>query len=372
MYGYAVLPRSSKPSRGLLMSSTKRAALYVRVSTDAQTVENQIRELRQVARRRGWDVVEVYNDAGISGAKGRNGRPGLDSVLKDASRRKFDVVMAWAIDRLGRSLSDLLDTIQRLEACGVDLYLDQQAIDTTTPMGKLVFQVTGAFAEFERTMIRQRIKAGLKRAVAQGVKLGRPKIDSETERKVRKQIRLEQSDPATWIAWDYAGRVGALAVLGAIPSALIVTFQWERLRMTYWEAAAWIIGIVLFDHYVCGWIRRTLNTALPATVLGAYPETHGWLHIVDAVFGLALVAYSEEVVFRRCARHLFQFYLNDGYALIVVTSLLFGAYHWWTGIGNIIEAVLIGALLMLFYRRSTALWPVVLAHYLTDVVDCAI
>jgi len=108
-------------------------------------------------------------------------------MLKDASRRKFDVVMAWAIDRVGRSLSDLLDTIQHLEACGVDLYLDQQAIDTTTPMGKL-FQLTGAFAEFERTMIRQRIKAGLKRAVAQGVKLGRPKIDSATERKVRKQL----------------------------------------------------------------------------------------------------------------------------------------------------------------------------------------
>jgi len=161
--------------------SVKRAALYVRVSTDAQTVENQIRELRQVAGRRGWDVVEVYSDAGISGAKGRNGRPGLDSMLKDASRRKFDIVMAWAIDRLGRSLIDLLDTIQHLEACGVDLYLDQQAIDTTTPMGKLVFQVTGAFAEFERTMIRQRIKAGLKRAVAQGAKLGRPKIDGVTE-----------------------------------------------------------------------------------------------------------------------------------------------------------------------------------------------
>ena len=170
------------------MSGTKRAALYVRVSTDAQTVENQMRELRQVAVRRGWDVVEVYSDAGISGAKGRNGRPGLDSMLKDARRRKFDIVMAWAIDRLGRSLSDLLDTIQHLEACGVDLYLDQQGIDTSTPMGKLVFQLTGAFAEFERSMIRQRVRAGLKRAVAQGVKLGRPKIDSTTERKVRKQL----------------------------------------------------------------------------------------------------------------------------------------------------------------------------------------
>jgi DNA invertase Pin-like site-specific DNA recombinase len=113
-------------------------------------LENQIRELRQVARRRGWGVVEVYSDAGISGAKGRNGRPGLDSM--HASRRKFDIVMAWAIDRLSRFLIDLLDTIQHLEACGVDLYLDRQVIDTTTPMGKLVFQLTGAFAEFERTM----------------------------------------------------------------------------------------------------------------------------------------------------------------------------------------------------------------------------
>ena len=94
-------------------------------------------------------MIEVYSDAGISGAKSRNGRPD-HLMLKDASRRKFDIVMAWAIDRLGRSLIDLLDTIQHLEACGVDLYLDQQAIDTTTPMGKLVFQVTGAFAEFER------------------------------------------------------------------------------------------------------------------------------------------------------------------------------------------------------------------------------
>src|SRR6476469_4598116 len=174
--------------RERIMSSTKRAALYVRVSTDAQTVENQLRELRQVAVRRGWDVVEGYSDAGISGAKGRNGRPGLDSTLKDPSPRHVDIVMAWSIDRLGRSLIDLLDTIQHLEACGVDLYLDQQAIDTTTPMGKLVFQVTGAFAEFERSMIRQRIKAGLKRAIAQGVKLGRPKLDSTTERKVRKQL----------------------------------------------------------------------------------------------------------------------------------------------------------------------------------------
>jgi DNA invertase Pin-like site-specific DNA recombinase len=144
------------------MTKQKRAALYLRVSTDHQSVENQNRELRQIAERRGWTVVEVYSDAGISGAKRRDQRPGLDAMLKDASRRKFDVVMAWAIDRLGRSLIDLLGTIEHLETTGVDLYLDQQNIDTTSPMGKLLFQITGAFAEFERSMIRQRVRAGLK------------------------------------------------------------------------------------------------------------------------------------------------------------------------------------------------------------------
>ena len=167
----------------------KRAAIYVRVSTDRQTVENQLRELRQIAERRGWEVVKEYDDAGISGSKARNDRPGLDEMLKDAQRRRFDVVMAWAIDRLGRSLIDLLGTIQQLETCGVDLYLDQQAIDTTTPTGRLMFQITGAFAEFERSMIRQRIRAGLRRAVEAGKQLGRPKIDPALEKRIQSQLR---------------------------------------------------------------------------------------------------------------------------------------------------------------------------------------
>jgi DNA invertase Pin-like site-specific DNA recombinase len=167
----------------------KRAAIYVRVSTDKQTVENQLRELRQIAEGRGWEVVKEYDDAGISGSKGRNDRPGLDEMLKDAQRRRFDVVMAWAIDRLGRSLIDLLSTIQQLETCGVDLYLDQQAIDTTTPTGRLMFQITGAFAEFERSMIRQRIRAGLRRAVEAGKQLGRPKIDPALEKRIQSQLR---------------------------------------------------------------------------------------------------------------------------------------------------------------------------------------
>jgi DNA invertase Pin-like site-specific DNA recombinase len=168
----------------------KRAAIYVRVSTDRQTIDNQVAALRQIAERRGWQVVEQYSDAGISGAKGRDKRPGLDQMLKDASRRNFDVVMAWAIDRLGRSLIDLLGTIQTLEASGVDLYLDQQSIDTTTPAGRLMFQVTGAFAEFERSMIRQRVHAGLKRAVAQGKQLGRPKLDAAIEKRIQAQLRV--------------------------------------------------------------------------------------------------------------------------------------------------------------------------------------
>jgi len=175
----------------------KKAAIYVRVSTDKQTVENQLRELRQIAQRRGWEVVHEYHDTGISGSKGREARPGLDEMLKDAQRRRFDVVMAWAIDRLGRSLIDLLGTIQSLEACGVDLYLDQQAIDTTTPAGKLMFQITGAFAEFERSMIRQRIRAGLKRAVEAGKQLGRPKVGPALEKRIQSQLRAGKGMLAT-------------------------------------------------------------------------------------------------------------------------------------------------------------------------------
>jgi DNA invertase Pin-like site-specific DNA recombinase len=176
--------------KGCTMMARKRsAAIYVRVSTDKQTVENQVRELRQIAERRGWEVVEQYSDAGISGSKGRDARPGLDQMLKDAQRRRFDVVMAWAIDRLGRSLIDLLGTIQALEACGVDLYLDQQALDTTTPAGRLMFQVTGAFAEFERSMMRQRINAGLKRAVEAGKTLGRPRTSEKVEKRIQQQLR---------------------------------------------------------------------------------------------------------------------------------------------------------------------------------------
>src|SRR6187402_66807 len=162
-------------------SRAHRAALYTRVSTDRQTVENQVAKLTEVAKARGWEIVATFTDAGISGSKGRKDRPGLDDMLNQAQRGKFDVVMAWAIDRVGRSLVDLLGTIQHLEACHVDLYLDQQTIDTTTPAGKLMFQVCGAFAEFERSMIRERVQAGLKRAVARGTTLGRRPVEDDPD-----------------------------------------------------------------------------------------------------------------------------------------------------------------------------------------------
>jgi DNA invertase Pin-like site-specific DNA recombinase len=174
------------------MTGARRAAIYVRVSTDKQTVENQVKELTAIARRRGWELVERYQDAGISGVKGRDQRPGLDQMLKDASRGRFDVVMVWAIDRLGRSLIDLLGTIKHLEACSVDMFVDQQNLDTTTPMGKLLFHITGAFAEFERAMIAQRVAAGIRRAREQGTKsgrpFGRPKTGAKTEAAIRNAL----------------------------------------------------------------------------------------------------------------------------------------------------------------------------------------
>jgi uncharacterized protein len=184
-------------------------------------------------------------------------------------------------------------------------------------------------------------------------------------------VRLHQHDPETWIFFDYLGRLGALVILAVIPSARAVAFRRDRLRIVPSKIALWIVGIVLVDRYLGGWARQTVNAALPTMVLGVYPRPSGWLYFIDLVFGLGLVAYSEEIVFRRCARHVFQPYMGDRFALVFGTALLFGAYHWWAGLGIIIEATVAGVLLMLFLWRSEALWPVVLAHYLTDIIDFA-
>jgi DNA invertase Pin-like site-specific DNA recombinase len=165
-----------------------RAALYLRVSTDGQTVENQRRQLKAAATRHGWHVVEVFADEGISGAKGRDERPGLDKLLKGVARKEFDVIAAWSVDRLGRSLQDLVSLLGEVHAKGVDLYLHQQGIDTTTPAGKAMFQMMGVFAEFERSMIRERVNAGLQRARAQGKRLGRPRVAAKVEAAVRASL----------------------------------------------------------------------------------------------------------------------------------------------------------------------------------------
>jgi DNA invertase Pin-like site-specific DNA recombinase len=163
----------------------KRIGIYLRVSTDNQTTENQRLELEAVANRSGWDVIGVYEDAGISGAKGRDKRPGLDRLLKDVTARKVNMIAAWSVDRLGRSLQDLVAMLNDLQAVGCDLYLHQQALDTSTPSGRAMFQMCGVFAEFERSMIRERVNAGLARARSKGIKLGRRKVKSSVEEQIQ-------------------------------------------------------------------------------------------------------------------------------------------------------------------------------------------
>ncbi|WP_368933753.1 recombinase family protein [Brevundimonas naejangsanensis] len=179
-------------------------AIYARVSTDNQTVENQLIELHAVAQRQGWDVVAALTDEGISGAKGRDRRPGYDALLKGIARREFDQIMAWSVDRLGRSLPDLVSFLNDAHAKSVDLYLHQQGLDTSTPSGRMMFQMLGVFAEFERAMIRERIMAGLRRTTK---KSGRKPMPSDRVEAIRKSLldglgirataRLHRASPMT-------------------------------------------------------------------------------------------------------------------------------------------------------------------------------
>jgi DNA invertase Pin-like site-specific DNA recombinase len=167
----------------------KRVAFYVRVSTDGQTVENQLGELHAVAGRHGWQVTKIYADKGISGTKGREGRPEFDKLLKAIARREVEMVAAWSVDRLGRSLKDLVSLLSDLQAKGVDLFLYQQGLDTSTPSGRAMFQMLGVFSEFEAAMIRERVRTGVARAKRNGTKsgrpIGRPKILPKKEAAVR-------------------------------------------------------------------------------------------------------------------------------------------------------------------------------------------
>lgn len=173
---------------------TKRIALYTRVSTDQQTTENQRRELIAVAERNGWEIVAEFCDEGISGAKGRDQRPGFDALMKAIARREIDIVASWAVDRLGRSLQDLVGFLNEINAKGVDLYLHQQALDTSTPAGRAMFGMLSVFADFEREMIRSRIMAGLARS---NKKAGRPALPPIMIEKIQRTLNSGLSINAT-------------------------------------------------------------------------------------------------------------------------------------------------------------------------------
>ena len=141
--------------------------------------------LNEVAQRSGWTIVHTFADEGISGAKGRDKRPGYDALLTTIARREVDIVAAWSVDRLGRSLPDLVGFLSEIQARGCDLYLHQQAIDTSTPSGRMLFQMLGVFAEFERSMIVARVRAGLQRTTK---RLGRPPMPEEKVEAIRTML----------------------------------------------------------------------------------------------------------------------------------------------------------------------------------------
>ena len=177
------------PRPSATKNSNRRVALYLRVSTDTQTTENQRQELTALAERAGWQIVATYEDAAVSGAKARKQRPGLDTMLKAATRREFDMLLAWSVDRLGRSLQDLIATLNELHSVGCDLFLLKQNVDTSTPSGRAMFQMMGVFAEFEREMIRDRVLSGMQRAQSQGKRLGRAPTPALTEAAIRIELQ---------------------------------------------------------------------------------------------------------------------------------------------------------------------------------------
>ncbi|WP_313326763.1 recombinase family protein [Sphingobium yanoikuyae] len=172
----------------------KRVALYLRVSSDSQTVENQRRELMAVADRLGWTIIVELADEGISGAKGRDQRPGYDRLMKMVTRREIDLIACWSVDRLGRSLQHLVGFLGEINDRGVDLYLHTQGLDTSTPAGRAMFSMLSVFAEFERSILRQRIMAGLARSTKKG---GRPSLDPAKADKIRRELSRGTSINAT-------------------------------------------------------------------------------------------------------------------------------------------------------------------------------
>jgi len=194
-------------------TSSKKVALYFRVSTNLQTIENQRLELEKYCERQGWSIVRTYNDTGLSGSK--SDRPALNEMLQDASKNKFQVLVVWKIDRLARSTMDLLNILMTLKANGVDFCSTTQAIDTTTSYGKMVMTFLGAIAEFERDTIIERVNVGLSRAKANGVKLGRPRVGFD----VGKALQLKR-DGSSWTGMAKELKVSSATLRRIIPALL--------------------------------------------------------------------------------------------------------------------------------------------------------
>ena len=166
-----------------------RVAIYGRVSTTEQTSDNQINFLQEIVNRNGWELVQIYVDEGISGTKGRDKRPEFDRLCKDMVRRKFNRILVWDISRLGRSLQHLVEFLNEVQSVNCHLYIHQSGLDTSTPSGRMMFQMVGVFSEFERSMISERVKLGLKRVKSKGTKLGRP--NSLNQSKIQTIYRLK-------------------------------------------------------------------------------------------------------------------------------------------------------------------------------------
>ena len=170
-----------------------KAAIYARVSTlnHGQDVNLQLRELREYIARRGWQIAGEYTDSGVSGSKEK--RPQLARLMQDAKRRKFDAVLCWKLDRIGRSLKHLVDLLAELEAFGVALVSLSDSLDLSTPQGRLMFQIIAAMAEFERSLIQERVRAGLRNARAKGKRLGRPRVAVDSA-----SIQVRRAHGDTW------------------------------------------------------------------------------------------------------------------------------------------------------------------------------
>ena len=173
---------------------TKRVAIYLRVSTDQQTTDNQKLELEAIADRLGWNIVAILADHAISGAKGRDQRPAFNQLMTMVTRKEIDMVACWSVDRLGRSLQHLVAFLGEINSRGVDLYLHTQGLDTSTPAGRAMFSMLSVFAEFERAILRERVMAGLARSTKRS---GRPPLDADKERRARKLLANGQSINAT-------------------------------------------------------------------------------------------------------------------------------------------------------------------------------